>query len=171
MRELIQAIQAETRLTTLFVTHDQSEALMMSHRVSLLLNGRLRQVGHPRDLFYRPADAEVARFFGGCNFIRGKVNAGVFHSGLVSFPAPELNGNGHLLTATIRPEDIRISSDSSYDLQGRVEKTNFEGSATRVWVQCKDARLIALTPDSSFVSGQSVRIHLPPDKIWIFPPA
>ena len=68
MRELIQDIQTETRITTLFVTHDQAEALMISHRVGLLLDGRLRQVGEPRDLFYRPADTDVARFFGGCNF-------------------------------------------------------------------------------------------------------
>lgn len=71
MRELIQDIQAETRITTLFVTHDQAEALMISHRVGLLLDGRLRQVGKPRDLFYRPADPEVARFFWWLQFYPG----------------------------------------------------------------------------------------------------
>ena len=80
MRELIQDIQAETRITTLFVTHDQAEALMISHRVGLLLDGRLRQVGERRDLFYRPADPDVARFFGGCNFIQGRIKHGHFHS-------------------------------------------------------------------------------------------
>ena len=106
MRELIQDIQAETRITTLFVTHDQAEALMISHRVGLLLDGRLRQVGQPRDLFYRPADPDVARFFGGCNFIRGRIKDGHFHSEFATVPTSHTNGNGHLLTATIRPEDI-----------------------------------------------------------------
>ena len=73
MRELIQTIQAETRMTMLFVTHDQSEALMLSHRVALLLDGRLRQVGTPRQLFHHPADPEVARFFGGKNFFQGRI--------------------------------------------------------------------------------------------------
>ncbi len=169
MRELIQDIQAETRITTLFVTHDQAEALMMSHRVCLLLDGRLRQTGKPRELFYLPADPEVARFFGGCNFIQGRVKDGVFRSEFVNFPVPEANGNGHLRTATIRPEDILLSPDTKYDLHGKIAKTNFEGSATRIWVECKENRFVVLTSDNEFAPGQSVRIHLPPDKIRIFP--
>jgi ABC-type Fe3+/spermidine/putrescine transport system ATPase subunit len=169
MRELIQDIQAETRITTLFVTHDQAEALMISHRVGLLLDGRLRQVGQPRELFYRPADPDVARFFGGYNFIQGHVKSGVFRSEFGNRPAPEINSNGHLLTATIRPEDIFISSDSKYGLQGQIQKINFEGSATRIWVQCKGNRFVVLTSDANFAPGQNVGLHLPPEKIRIFP--
>jgi ABC-type Fe3+/spermidine/putrescine transport system ATPase subunit len=171
MRELIQDIQAETGITTLFVTHDQAEALMISHRVGLLLEGRLRQVGVPRDLFYRPADTDVARFFGGCNFIQGRIKNGKFHSEFATVPTNQTNGNGHLMTATIRPEDIVIAVDSKYALQGQVQKTNFEGSATRVWVQCKDNRFVVLTSDADFSPGQNVGLHLPPEKIRIFPVA
>jgi ABC-type sugar transport system ATPase subunit len=169
MRELIQNIQAETRITTLFVTHDQAEALMMSHRVCLLLNGRLRQTGKPRELFYLPADPEVARFFGGCNFIQGRIKDGVFRSQFGNAPAPELNGNGHLRTATIRPEDILLSLDAKYELHGKIAKTNFEGSSSRIWVKCKGTRFVVLTSDNDFKPGQSVRLQLPPDKIRIFP--
>jgi ABC-type sugar transport system ATPase subunit len=166
---LIQDIQAETRITTLFVTHDQAEALMISHRVGLLLDGQLRQIGEPRELFYRPADPDVACFFGGCNFIQGKVKDGMFQSEFGHTPAPAINGNGHLLTATIRPEDILITSESKYDLQGKVQKTNFEGSANRIWVQCKDIRFVILTSETGFSPGQKVGLHLPPEKIRIFP--
>ncbi len=168
MRELIQDIQAETRITTLFVTHDQAEALTISHRVGLLLEGRLRQVGEPRELFYRPADPDVARFFGGCNFIQGKVKDGMFRSEFGYTPVSAVNGNGHLLTATIRPEDIIISPEPKYDLQGQVQKTNFEGSATRIWVQCKSTRFVILTSETGFAPGQQVGLHLPPDKIRVF---
>ena len=169
MRELIQDIQAETRITTLFVTHDQSEALMISHRVGLLLDGRLRQIGSPRELFYRPVDPDVARFFGGCNFIKGKVREGIFRSEFGSAPAPAINGNGHWLTAAIRPEDILITAKSKYELQGQVQKANFEGSATRIWVQCRDTRFVILTSEAGFVPGQKVGLYLPPDKIRVFP--
>ncbi len=169
MRELIQDIQAETRITTLFVTHDQAEALMISHRVGLLLDGRLRQVGKPRELFYRPADPEVARFFGGCNFIQGRIKEGNFHSEFATVPTAQTNGNGHLLTATIRPEDILITSGSKYNLQGQVQKTNFEGSATRIWVRCQGNRFVVLTAGADFSPGQNVGLHLPPEKIRIFP--
>ena len=169
MRELIQDIQAETRITTLFVTHDQAEALMISHRVGLLLDGRLRQVGEPRDLFYRPADPDVARFFGGCNFIQGRIKDGHFQSEFATVPTSHTNGNGHLRTATIRPEDILIASESNYNLQGRVQKINFEGSTTRIWVQCRGNRFVVLTSDADFAPGQNVGLQLPPEKIRIFP--
>ena len=169
MRELIQDIQAETRITTLFVTHDQAEALMISHRVGLLLDGRLRQVGEPRDLFYRPADPDVARFFGGCNFIQGRIKDGHFHSEFATVPTTQTNGNGHLRTAAIRPEDILITSETPFNLQGQVQKTSFEGSATRIWVQCRGSRFVVLTPDADFSPGQNVGLHLPPEKIRLFP--
>lgn len=170
MRDLIQNIQHETQITTLFVTHDQTEALMLSHRVSLLLNGRLRQVGKPRELFNHPADPEVARFFGGCNFFKGKIKNGMFYSQYGSAPAVGIIPNGQLSTATIRPEDILISADSAYDIQGRVQKTSFEGTATRIWLTCADTRFVVLTPNADFVPGQKACIHLPPEKIRVFPP-
>ena len=165
MRELIQDIQSETRITTLFVTHDQTEALMISHQVGLLLDGRLRQVGDPRALFYRPADPDVARFFGGCNFIQGKVVDGLFRTPFGNASAPGANGNGHLLTATIRPEDIQIAPGTEFELQGLIQKTNFEGSLTRIWVLCGDARFVVLTSETDFCSGQKVGLRLPPEKI------
>lgn len=170
MRELIQDIQAQTRITTLFVTHDQTEALMLSDRLGLLLDGRLRQVGTPQSLFHRPADPEVARFFGGSNFFTGTLRGGVFHCDFGSFAAPGLSVNGERLTATIRPEDILISSDSEYQVEGMVQKTSFEGSSTRLWISCRDKTLIVLTADAGYSAGQSVRLHLPPEKVRIFSP-
>jgi len=172
MRELIQTIQSETRMTMLFVTHDQSEALMISHRVALLLGGRLRQVGEPRELFYQPADPEVARFFGGRNFFKGRVRDGQLHSDLGVFPVGPQNGNGHVRTATIRPEDIRIAPQAaglSRGLRGRVVKTRFEGSSTRVVVACGANEVIVLTSEDAYRPGQEVAITVPPEKIRLFP--
>ncbi len=171
MRELIQDIQAETRVTTLLVTHDQSEALTISHRIGLLLGGRLRQVGTPQDLFHRPIDREVAEFFGGCNFITGRIRGGAFGCELGSFPAPDVKANGQPLTATIRPEDILVGIDSDYPIPGRVRKASFEGAAIRLWVDCGDVPLVVLTPHSGLTPGQPVRLRLPAEKIRIFPPS
>ncbi len=170
MRELIQDLQAHTRITTLFVTHDQAEALMLSDRVGLLLGGRLRQLGTPRELFHRPVDPEVARFFGGCNFFEGRVREGVFDCAFGRFPAPGVSGNGQPLTATIRPEEIRLGGGPGYPLEGRVRKTSFEGSATRVWVDCGGSPLVVLTARADLAAGARVRLSVPPDKIRIFPP-
>ena len=170
MRELIQEIQAKTRITALFVTHDQSEALMIAHRVTLLLGGRLRQVGRPRDLFYKPVDLEVARFFGGVNFFDGHFKNGMFQTDFGEFQLPNVSSNGHPLTATIRPEDILISPEDDFEIEGRVERTNFEGISTRIWVDCGGKTLVILTPNTALKSGQYVRLRLPSDKIRVFPP-
>ena len=94
MRHLIMDIQNQTGVTTFFVTHDQGEALTISHRVSLLLDGRLRQVGEPHELYYQPRDPEVARFFGGMNFFSGYLQDGRFHTRFGDFPVGLARGNG-----------------------------------------------------------------------------
>jgi ABC-type Fe3+/spermidine/putrescine transport system ATPase subunit len=170
MRELIRDIHAKVGVTTLFVTHDQAEALTLSHRVTLLLDGRLRQVGRPKELFYRPLDRQVAEFFGGTNFFEGRFESGRFQTDLGAFDLPSVNGNGHRMTATIRPEDIRIESEPNGDITGQIVKTSFEGSATRLWVRCANDTLVVLSSESDFTPGQTVGLHFPEDKIRIFPP-
>lgn len=172
MRELIKEIQAQTGITTLFVTHDQAEALMLSHRVTLLLDGTLRQVGTPQELFYQPVDVDVARFFGGCNFFHGHIQNGKILSEIGALPINAANGNGHRYTATIRPEDILISagsSDETETIEGTVRAIDFEGSTTRIRIQIKKNEYTALTTKPGFSPGQSVHIYLPPDKIRVFP--
>jgi ABC-type Fe3+/spermidine/putrescine transport system ATPase subunit len=171
MRELIQDIQSEIGITTLFVTHDQAEALMLSHRIGLLLGGRLRQVGSPRSLFYLPVDPEVARFFGGTNFWSGTIKEGRFISELGDFPVNRAAGNGSLKNATIRPEDIRISTEPIHTLEGRVHRTHFEGTVTRIWVRVNHMALVVLTPETFYKKDQIVWLDLPAEKIRIFPDA
>ena len=170
MRELLQDIQAETRTTMLFVTHDQSEALMISHRVGVLLGGRLRQVATPQGLFRHPADVEVARFMGGCNFFEGRRRQGRFDCAVGSFPLPAGAAvNGDRLTAGIRPEDVVVEPGAAGPLSGRVRKTSFEGTATRLWVDCGAVTVVALTARTDVEPGALVTVRLPPDKIRIFP--
>jgi hypothetical protein len=78
--------------------------------------------------------------------------------------------NGDLRIATIRPEDILIAADSGYPIAGRVRKTNFEGIATRLWIDCGATSLVVLTPRCDFSPGQAVCLKLPAEKIRIFPP-
>jgi len=145
--------------------------LMLSHRIGLLLGGRLRQVGSPRSLFYLPVDPEVARFFGGTNFWSGTIKEGRFISELGDFPVNRAAGNGSLKNATIRPEDIRISTEPIHTLEGRVHRTHFEGTVTRIWVRVNHMALVVLTPETFYKKDQIVWLDLPAEKIRIFPDA
>jgi ABC-type sugar transport system ATPase subunit len=169
MRELIRDIQEKTRISMLFVTHDQAEALIMSHRAALLLDGQLRQMGSPRELFHAPVDPDVARFFGAVNFFEGRVQGGLLHTAFGTFELSETLSNGHPLTATIRPEDVLIAAGSEYRLQGIVKRTSFEGTATRVWVECRGGNLVVLSGNGEFEPGRLVTLDLPPEKIRVFP--
>ncbi|GAK61568.1 ABC transporter related [Candidatus Vecturithrix granuli] len=169
MRELIKSIQAQIRMTMLFVTHDQTEALTLSHRVSVLLDGRLRQIGAPQQVFYEPVDTEVARFFGGCNFFSGRFENGRFHSDIGAFELTQLPGvNGHALTATIRPEDIVIAEQRGQGIEAIVQGVSFEGSATRLRVEIQGQSWCVLSNSPGFSIGQPVCLRFPPEKIRIF---
>jgi ABC-type Fe3+/spermidine/putrescine transport system ATPase subunit len=80
-----------------------------------------------------------------------------------------ITGNGHRLTATIRPEDVIISANSHQGIEGIVRTINFEGTITRIRVQIQDNDYVALTTEQGFSAGQPVRLYFPPEKIRIFP--
>ncbi len=174
MRELIQTVQKQTGTTMLFVTHDQSEALTISDRVCLLLDGRLRQVGKPEELFYLPAAPEVARFFG-CNNILCGTDDG--KKNITTFSNTHLNrcSNGGK-PFTIRPEDIEILSASRtgpevlhQSFEGRVIGVTFEGQLTRLTIEVKKIQITVLCGRPTYRIGQSVRLKMPKNCVHFFP--
>lgn len=170
MRELILSIQAQTKITTLFVTHDQTEALMMSDRVALVLGGVLRQVGSPQTLFHHPVDPQVARFFGGVNFLDAKVEDGRYQTAIGPLSGLTPNGGGPQAVATIRPEDIIVSDQNGTGIKGEITHTRFEGTTSRLWIECEDNIVLeALVQKEPAPLGSPVWLTLPPDKIRLFP--
>ncbi len=167
MRDLIRTIQRQTATTMLFVTHDQSEAFAISNRVALLLGGRLRQIGTPETLFYQPADAEVASFFGSCNLLAGSVTDGRFCSGFCSLPTD--HADCPQATAVIRPEDIELSDPSSTDrLVGTVVSVRFEGVTTRLVVKTgqRSFTVLAIRPQATIGDRVALRFAVTPVHVF-----
>jgi ABC-type sugar transport system ATPase subunit len=168
MRELIANVQSQTGTTMLFVTHDQSEAFAISDRICVLLNGRLRQTGTPRQLFYKPADPDVARFFGCTNFIKGTIHNGVFQSHFGNC-ATSLADSSEAI-AVIRPENIGLSSAEIVNgVAGRVTQVQFEGSTTRLTIATENETFTSLSLRPDFSLKQPVWLHFPPERLHIFP--
>jgi iron(III) transport system ATP-binding protein len=115
MREEIRRIHQETKLTTIYVTHDQQEALALADRIALMNAGRIEQVGSPLELYRSPATPFVTEFLGAANFIEGKVT-GVVDTGHVKVTTAAgemicgMEGGaalvGQTVTCLIRPHDI-----------------------------------------------------------------
>jgi multiple sugar transport system ATP-binding protein len=120
MRADIAALQAEFKVTTVYVTHDQAEAMTLGHRVAVLHNGRLQQCDTPRALYDRPANVFVAGFIGSpamnlCDAAPG--SNGSVSLGGVSFPLPPAAA-GREVVLGIRPESLELAADG---VPGRVE--------------------------------------------------
>lgn len=147
MQVFLKSIQREIRTTFLFVTHDQEEAIGMSDRICVMQAGRIRQLGTPHELYYRPNCEFVARFFGDNNLVPGKL--GPLQGGLRSIDTalgrlvccietqPELAAvaDGAAAFAVFRPEALHLAQDSSGNrLSGTIADVVFAGASTVVIV-------------------------------------
>jgi putative spermidine/putrescine transport system ATP-binding protein len=140
LRDEIRRIQLEFGTTTLFVTHDQEEALAVADRVGVMRAGRLDQIAAPTELYARPATAFVAEFVGLTNRIPGVARSG--SAEVLGTRVPLLPGSAESGPATVlvRPEAVRVTPDPDGD--AHVLAASFLGSLCRVQVQLPDASVL-----------------------------
>lgn len=166
MRELIINVQKQTGTTMLFVTHDQAEALAISHRICLLLDGTIRQTGTPSELFYQPSDQDVARFFGSTNILRGTIANGQFASGTTIMQTDRKDTTQ--ATAIIRPEDISIHDEpDTNSIEAEILSTRFEGTTTTLEVKTAESGLTIRCLHSNYHPGQKINVSFPTNKIHL----
>jgi putative spermidine/putrescine transport system ATP-binding protein len=165
LRDEIRRIQLEVGTTTLFVTHDQEEALALADRVGVMRAGRLEQIGPPEDVYRSPATPFVADFVGLSNRLPGRVGDGVVE--VLGARLPLVAGTAvpdGPATALVRPESVDVTADPGG--AGRVLASSFLGPMARITVALPDdtlvvaqvasARLADLPPDTA------VRVDLRP---------
>jgi putative spermidine/putrescine transport system ATP-binding protein len=142
LRDEIRRIQTEVGITTLFVTHDQEEALGISDRIGVMSNGRLEQLATPREVYRHPASAFVARFVGSMNELPGTV-LGPDAIGVGDLVLPTAAGaslsNGDEVLVLVRPEDVTAhlsaTSEGQTGLPGTVTAITFQGPTTVIAVR------------------------------------
>lgn len=171
MRDLIRSLQRKTGITTIFVTHDQEEAVVLADQIALILDGRLQQFGTPDAFFKRPATQTIARFFGGVNFIAGHNKGGTFSSalGALLVQADLREGPG---TLTIRPENIRLGAAKHNTVQATLLERTYLGVQTRLILCVGGVNLeSAVNPDDAaqLDIGAILPINLPPESLWLLP--
>src|SRR5438105_10212031 len=131
LREWLVTLHHELNVTTIFVTHDQEEAMEVSNRTVIFSRGLLEQVGTPREIYEHPANEFVARFIGVMNVLEPEVRNGVARVGELEFPAPE-QADGQKLRVRFRPYAVQISSDlTQYRYQAILRRTFFLGVLLR----------------------------------------
>ena len=162
LREEIRRIQVELGTTTLFVTHDQEEALGIADRVGVMRNGQLEQIAAPAELYDRPKTAFVAEFVGLTNPIAGKVSGGSIEilGGVVkALPGSITSGSG---IALVRPESIDVVANKSGNAS--VLSASFLGATCRLSILMSDGGRVTAqlpSPDAAGLgAGVSVKVSL-----------
>lgn len=170
MRELVCQVQRSVGVTTLFVTHDQDEAVSVADRIALMFDGRIEQHGAPRAFYERPASARTARFFGARNVVTGEVEAGTFVApiGRLRLAGAAPPGPGVLV---VRPEALRLAESAGQNVvTGRVTGTRYRGDHVTLDVEVATIVLSMTVPPSVDVAvGRQVDIFVPPDACWVVP--
>nr|WP_245943989.1 ABC transporter ATP-binding protein [Acuticoccus kandeliae] len=165
MQAELRELQRAVGHTTIYVTHDQEEALNLSDRIAVMNRGRLQQVGTPADVYARPANPFVARFFGEANLIGGRVADGLFRADGADLRAPAPGVAAGPATLCIRAEALSLGGEGP-GLDGQVTEARFSGSVGRVTVATVAGPLTLTAPTRpGFVlpaPGESVRVGIDP---------
>jgi putative spermidine/putrescine transport system ATP-binding protein len=159
LRDQIRRIQTELGITTVFVTHDQEEALAVADRVAVMRDGMIEQIGTPEELYTTPATAFVADFVGLSNRVSAELTAGkvVVHGTELELLGTALDDGP--VTAYVRPEDVAIASAG---IPATVVASSFLGSLRRTQVALDDGSLLSVQHDVDTrpVPGEAVFLRL-----------
>lgn len=184
VRTEIRKLQKELKITSIYVTHDQEEALVISDRIAVMNKGFIEQVGSPLDIYYRPRTLFVADFVGQVNIVKGKVaevapDTGelVVESeiGGLRVSADEKASKGEEVYLVFRPENVEIlrapRGGSAGLLEGRVDSVQFLGSLLRVDVEVGGKRIRAEIHNPAraglFSPGEKVYLRVDPGNIRV----
>jgi len=163
LRVEIRRIQQELGITTIFVTHDQEEALAISDRVAVMYAGRIEQIGGPEDLYLTPHTPFVASFVGQSSLVRAVVADGQAMVEGIKMPIIDQTANGEY-EVFIRPEHVRIAEPGEPSVGATVETSTFLGSMRRTLVRTEDNQHITMqhAASQSLERGDRVQLTIDP---------
>ena len=173
LRDEIRRVQLEVGITTLFVTHDQEEALAIADRVGVMQSGRLEQLGPPMLVYSRPATPFVAEFVGLTNRLPGQVFHGTVEVRGTRLPLVQSDVPDGPAIALIRPEAVTMVGEAegtAGPLVGTVIATAFLGATSRVTVDLGDITIMtqmSTSDASAHPAGSRVQLTLRPDPVLI----
>jgi ABC-type Fe3+/spermidine/putrescine transport system ATPase subunit len=184
MRSELKRLQSKIGITTVYVTHDQSEALALSDRIAVIDRGTITQIGSPQDIYFRPANPFVARFVGATNLLtgrllgsaNGKASVEVLSGRQIQCVVPQGIGDPASVAVSIRPESIRLlarggaAAAGENCLSGRVSGVTFLGASRRVDVVSDGVNLQVTTPaDMALPADGEVLLVFAPERTVALP--
>jgi multiple sugar transport system ATP-binding protein len=171
MRAEIKELHQRLKTTTVFVTHDQIEAMTMADKIVVMNAGRIEQVGAPLEVYDRPSNLFVAEFIGSpaMNLIRGVAKDGAVEASVGLLPVPGSRvAEGRAVVYGIRPEHLALADEG---LAAQVRVVEPTGAETLAYLRCGGQEVVALFRDrADLVPGQEVRLRPRADRAHLFDP-
>ena len=178
MRSEIRRICKAAGLTGVYVTHDRQEALSMADRIAVLRDGRILQVGTPRDIYARPCNTFVASFIGESNFVPAKVKAvgdqvvrvDTMFGDLEAKVFPAGLSRGQAVTVSIRPEALRIGNLPKNSFRATVQGSVYLGEVAQTELSIHDGlglQMFSLNPQELLEAGSSVPLAVMPEDVVV----
>ena len=176
MRTAIKEIQNSIGITTVYVTHDQEEAMAVSDRIAVMKDGEIQHLGQPKDIYQRPANLFVATFIGKTNVLNGNLNgsvlkvAGKYDVTLNNIKDKNIKGN---VVISIRPEEFVIDENQIKDgIKAFIDSSVFLGLNTHYFAHLESGEKIEIVQESKIDSiipkGTEVYLKVKQDKINVF---
>lgn len=176
MRTAIKEIQNSIGITTVYVTHDQEEAMAVSDRIAVMKDGKIQHLGQPKDIYQRPANLFVATFIGKTNVLNGTLNnsvlkiAGKYDVNLNNIKDKNVKGN---VVISIRPEEFVIDENQAKDgIKAFIDSSVFLGLNTHYFAHLESGEKIEIVQESKIDSiipkGTEVYLKVKQDKINVF---
>ena len=176
MRTAIKEIQNSIGITTVYVTHDQEEAMAVSDRIAVMKDGEIQHLGQPKDIYQRPANLFVATFIGKTNVLNGNLNgsilkvAGKYDITLNNIKDKNIKGN---VVISIRPEEFVIDENQIKDgIKAFIDSSVFLGLNTHYFAHLESGEKIEIVQESKIDSiipkGTEVYLKIKQDKINVF---
>jgi sulfate transport system ATP-binding protein len=166
LRHWLDDLHRELGVTSLFVTHDQDEALELAHEVVVMHEGRIQQIGTPTQIYNEPETAFVAGFIGSANVLHGRVSDGHVLFGDHRLPGADHLEEGAAARAFVRPHDVRLSAPegNAGSVDARVDRISTLGWLSRVMLRLDDGQVIvAELPSDDLIDlsvGSAVSVDL-----------
>ena len=183
MRQEIRALQRRLAITTIYLTHDQEEAMAVSDRIAVMNQGSVVQEGGAQDLYHRPASDFVAKFIGRVNSIRATVAAtgatpaaAALGTTFAVRALPAGLAEGAAVQLMVRPEAVEVvAAGSAGALPATIVNSTFLGEKTEVELTCNGVALQAIRynagQDAPLAEGAAVAVRLPAHALTVLPPA
>ena len=174
MRTGIKKIQKQLSITTIYVTHDQEEALSISDRIAVIHDGKVEQVGEPKEIYTKPANMFVANFIGTSSFLDGTAKDGVVTVlGKKKLTLPMKKDFDGKVKVSIRPEYVLLDDPKEGELSGTITLATFLGDFMNYEIQLENKQIIEINEytdhmDTVRRAGDLVSLNLMENRISIF---